>query len=63
MKQTRTVIRMGATEWSVTLPTKNGPTRFDLRSMAKDDRRKFHSAFMSAYRSVYYAKPATQKAA
>lgn len=47
------VIRMGASNWDVTVPTEKGPVKFNLKEMTKDQRRQFHSEFMSAYRSVH----------
>jgi hypothetical protein len=55
MKQTTTIIRMGAANWDVTIPhpeTGLRPLYFDLRRMTKDERRKFHAEFMGAYRTV-----------
>jgi len=45
-------IRMGAAYWDVTLgrsPRLNGPD-FDLRTMDRNSRGKFHGQFMAAFR-------------
>lgn len=47
-----TVIRMGAAQWDATIPTADGDLHFDFRRMSRDDRRKFHAAFMAAYRKA-----------
>jgi hypothetical protein len=41
---------MGASRFDVTVPGPKGPVTFDLYAMSKDERRKFHRAFMTAYR-------------
>jgi hypothetical protein len=50
MKQNTTTIRMSASEWSVTVGTEKGPLKFNLREMSRQERGKFHAAFMGAYR-------------
>jgi hypothetical protein len=57
MKTKHTTIRMGAAHWDVTLPTSEGGLHFNLRAMTRDERRKFHAAFMAAYRKVNPMKP------
>lgn len=55
MKNTpnHTIIRMGAAHWDATIPTSEGDVlHFDFRTMSKDERRKFHASFMSAYRAI-----------
>ena len=49
-RDNRVTIKMGAAEWSVTIPTNEAPLSFNLREMEKDDRRKFHGTFMEAVR-------------
>jgi hypothetical protein len=46
------IIRMGAAHWDMTVPTDHGPVQYNFQKMTKDERRKFHSEFMSAYRST-----------
>lgn len=57
MQQSTTTIRMGASEWSVTVPGETGPMKFNLREMSKQEWRRFHSAFMAAYRQVNPYRP------
>jgi hypothetical protein len=61
MQQARTVIRMGAAEWSATVATSSGPIYFDLSRMSKDERREFHREFMNAYRKINPYKPRQRK--
>jgi hypothetical protein len=62
LKQARIIVRMGATEWTVTVSPKNRPVTVDLRSMSKTERRAFHGQFMAAYRADYYAPHNHRKA-
>jgi hypothetical protein len=57
MQKATTTIRMGATQWYTTIQTKDGEVQFNLRSMSRDERSKFHSFFMSAYRKVNPYRP------
>lgn len=44
---------MGAANWDVSIPHEGGHrTEFNLRTMTRDERRKFHAAFMNAYRTI-----------
>jgi hypothetical protein len=52
MTKSKTVIRMGAAEWSASIPTSDGHLFFDFRKMKKERRREFHREFMNAYRRV-----------
>jgi hypothetical protein len=61
--QKQTIIRMGAAHWDAQIPTADGVLHFDFRSMSKDDKRKFHSAFMAAYRKANPFKPKKGKQA
>ena len=46
-------IKMGASDWGVTVPLVNGGTHtFDLAKMTKDQRRQFHAEFMAGYREA-----------
>ena len=47
----RAIIHMGASRWDVTVRGADGkPVLFDLYRMDKEQRRKFHRAFMKAFR-------------
>lgn len=53
MKTHATIVRMGAANWDVSIPDNEGSTLvFNLRTMTRDERRKFHAHFMNAYRTV-----------
>lgn len=55
MKKSATIIRMGAAHWDVSMPNEegeHGSLYFNLRTMTRDERRKFHAGFMGAYRIV-----------
>jgi hypothetical protein len=57
MKNHSVVIRMGAAHWDVTLVSTG--TRFNLRTMSRDQRGKFHGAFMSSIRKDFRNKKAS----
>ena len=59
----RTVIRMGAVEWSASIPTSKGTLHFNFRKMTRDERREFHREFMSAYRNLNPYRPILKKIA
>lgn len=53
MKKHATIIRLGAAHWDAAIPDAEGNRlTFNLRTMTRDERRKFHAAFMNAYRAV-----------
>jgi len=50
-RKTSVTVRMGAAHWDVTIPTPAGDTvSFDLRTMDRNERGKFHGQFMAAFR-------------
>lgn len=61
--QKPTTIRMGAAHWDVQIPTAEGVLHFDFRRMSRDEKRKFHAAFMAAYRKANPFKPKRQQKA
>jgi hypothetical protein len=61
--ENRTVIKMGAAEWSASIPTRKATLYFDFRNMTREERREFHREFMSAYRKLNPYRPIQKKSA